>query len=107
MLSLDKRLNLKTDFKRVIKGDRRETPNFKFFYLSLGTGLPRVGISLSKQYFKKAVLRNKARRLTSVGVEQIYNDLPEGLNLIIMPKSGVLEISRDELLLELKGVLLK
>ena len=61
-------------------------------------------MALSKNYFKKANLRNKAKRIVSKIAEDLYNDLPNGLNLIIMPKSGVLIVSLDNLKKEVASV---
>lgn len=97
MLSKDKRLNLKTEFKSVVRGKRVETPNFKLYFIIQDKSIPRVGISLSKKNFNKATLRNRARRLASVAIERIYGDLPEGLKLIIMPKGQILESNNLDL----------
>lgn len=114
MLPKYKRLNLKTDFKAVVRGTRVETTRFKLFFIRRktsfihqNTGIAKVGISMSKQDFKKATLRNKARRLASSAVEKIYNDLPAGMNLIIMPKGQVLESGKQELVNELSEALIK
>lgn len=105
MLSKDKRLNLKKEFKWVINGSKLETPSLRLYLRSTSDKPPQVGISLSKKYFKSAVERNRARRLASWGVENLYSQLPKGLKLIIMPKSLVLEKKSQELLKELQDVL--
>ncbi len=65
-----------------------------------------VGISLAKKTFKLATQRNKARRIASKAVEEIYERLPKGMNLIIMPKAQILSAKSEDLSLELKNVLL-
>ncbi len=65
---------------------------------------PKVGIALSKQYFKNAVERNRARRLTSKAAEEIFISLRKELKLVIIPKASVLEEGPDALRKELESV---
>lgn len=102
MLSKDKRLNLKTSFNFVIKGQKAENSLYKMFF-RLGDSLqPMVGIALKKDYFKLAVDRNRARRLTSKAMEVLYPKLKEKVNLILMPKTDVLKLSSGEIKVFLK-----
>lgn len=103
MLSKEKRLNLKKDFTWVASG--RKTGNYlvKIYFRSgenpseaSGQVQPRVGIALSKSVFKKAVDRNRARRLVSKGFEFLYNQLPQGINIVAIPRSGVLNLNSEE-----------
>jgi ribonuclease P protein component len=97
MLSKDKRLNLKTSFNFVIKGQKAENSLYKMFFRE-GTDLqPKIGIALKKEYFKLAVDRNRARRLTSKAIESIYPKLKEKVNLILMPKPEVINKTSSEL----------
>src|SRR3989344_2795972 len=105
MLSKTQRLNLKIDFSRVIKGKRTETPHFILYSSPAVSEVSRVGISIRTKNFGKAYNRNRARRLTSQAVQSIYDSLPKQLDLIIMPKSGVLEIPVLLLEEEIKSVL--
>jgi len=102
MLPLSKRLNLSKDFKWVVKGQRRETESLKLFSKEGENITARVGISISKQYFKKAHDKNKAKRKVSKAIETLYPTLTNNLNLIIMPKSNVLEIAPERLLEEIR-----
>ncbi|MBI2021457.1 ribonuclease P protein component [Candidatus Daviesbacteria bacterium] len=104
MLPKSQRLNLKTDFKWVVNGQKLETKNFKIFLRQGENDVPRIGIALSSQVFKKATLRSKAKRLTSRAVEQIYSSLKRNLNLVIMPKGSCLTSQPDQLVEELKYV---
>lgn len=104
MLLKSQRLNLKTDFSRVIKGKRVETPHF-VFYFAPGLGVSRVGISIRTKNFGKAHNRNRARRLTATAIQACYNNLLKNQDLIIMPKSGVLEIPVAQLEQEIANVL--
>lgn len=104
MLQKNQRLNLKKDFKKVASGQKKETHSLKFFYLFLDNPQPLVGIANSKNYFKKAHDRNRARRLTSKAVETLYPSLNKNLNLVIMPKSQVLEKNLEQLIKEVESV---
>lgn len=105
MLPKHQRLNLKTDFSRVVKGKRVESPHF-IFYFSDGVGdFTRVGISIRTKSFGKAHNRNRARRITSQAIQNRYKDLSKKLDLIIMPKSGVQEIPVKLLEMEVSDVL--
>lgn len=105
MLSKDKRLNLKKDFKWVAAGKRFETPYLKLF-IKLGDNTEaRVGIAVSGKTFKKATERNKARRLTSAAFEALYSSLPERVNILALPKAGVVRVKSGDVLLDMEAIL--
>lgn len=104
MLTKSKRLNLTKDFKWVVNGKKIETETFKFF-LKIGDNKQAlVGIITPKQIFKKAYIRNRARRITSKVIEQIYPNLPNNLNLVIMPKADIFKKRVEELTNELTNI---
>ncbi len=102
-LPKSKRLNLKTDFKFVARGAKKETQFLKVFYLFGENTHPLIGISLSKKNFKTAVLRNLAKRRVYAVVEGLYGNLKDNLNLIIMPKEKVI----TEEIEKIKGDIIK
>lgn len=104
MLDKLKRLNLKKDFRFISQGRKEFTPNFTVRFRPGENTSPRVGIALSKQHFKLAVSRNRARRLTSEAVARIYPCLRNNLNLVIIPKTGVLNSRPEKLAQELHNV---
>lgn len=109
MLSKDKRLNLKKDFKWVAAGKKLETKYLKLF-VRLGDnhppdGGPKVGIAISSKSFKKATERNRARRITSAVFEVLYPRLPQTLNIVALPKSGINEVKSKDVLLDLEAIL--
>ena len=107
MLSKDKRLNLKKDFKWAASGKKLETKHLKLFVKPGDNELPRVGIAVSGKSFKKAVERNRARRLTSTAFEALYSSLPERVNILVLPKAGVTSVKSSDLLLDLEEGLKK
>lgn len=103
VLPKSKRLNLKTSFRWVAAGQKTQTTHLKIKYRFGQNSLPLVGIAISSN-IKKAHLRNKARRLVSAGLEQIYDRLPKGLNLVIMPNELILQSNPKEIKNELESV---
>jgi|SRR5688500_3529231 ribonuclease P protein component len=102
MLKKELRLNLKTEFKRVAAGKRLETTHFKFFVLKENSNSPvRIGVAVGKKNFRKAHERNKAKRLSFQAIEPHLQNLSKGVNLVIMPKSGVTITPVQELIDEI------
>lgn len=103
MLPKSQRLNLKTDFKWVASGKKLETKYLKLFIKFDENELPRVGIAVSGKTFKKAVERNRARRLTSSAFEALFQGLPKGSNILVLPKAGVIAVKSSDILLDLEA----
>ena len=105
MLPKSQRLNLKTDFKWVASGKSIDTVFAKLF-LKLGENqTPKVGITSSSKVFKKAVDRNRARRLISTAFQSLYLRLPGNINIVALPKQPVISVKSGDVLLELEKVL--
>lgn len=109
MLPKSQRLNLKKDFKWVVAGKKLEItrPSFggkylKLFFRNGENNIARIGIANSSKTFKKATDRNRARRLVSQAFQTIYSSLPNNINIVVLPKVGVLSVKSDDLLLELE-----
>lgn len=107
MLSKDKRLNLRKDFKWVAQGSRFETKYLKIFVNFGDNQIPKVGIAVSSKSFKKASERNRARRITTAAFEAVYGSLPKGANILTLPKSGVIRVKSGEVLADLEEGLKK
>ncbi len=104
MLPKNKRLNLKKNFKWAASGKKAESTNFKIFAKEGENKEPLVGVAVSSSVFKKSTLRNKAKRISFKAIEISYSHLRKDLNLVIMPKIGVLETPINELADELKAL---
>jgi ribonuclease P protein component len=96
MLPKDKRLNLKTDFKWVVSGKSLETKFIKLFSKVGQNQFPKIGIATSSKVFKRAVDRNRARRLTSSALEKLYPKLANNINIVALPKAAILGVKSDE-----------
>ncbi len=105
MLPKPQRLNLKKDFKWVASGKKLETKYLKIFVKLGDNELPRAGIAVSSKVFKKAVERNRARRLTSAVFEALYSGFPPRINILALPKAGALNVKSGDLLLDVEAVL--
>ncbi len=102
MLPKENRLNLSTDFKWTATGKKIETKFCKLFIKAGDNTSPRVGIAVSGKVFKKATQRNRARRLVSTALQKLYPTLPKDINILTLPKAGVLSVKSDDVLLDLK-----
>ena len=102
MLPKSKRLNLKKDFKWVASGKKLETKYLKLFIKFGENTSPRVGIATSSKSFKKATERNRARRLVSAAFESTIYHLPSTINIVALPKSSVLDVKSNDVLLDLE-----
>lgn len=105
MLSKDKRLNLRKDFKWVASGRKLETEYLKLFIKLGDNESPRIGIAVSSKFFKKATDRNKARRLTSAAFEALYASLSPTINIVALPKAGISKVKSSDVLLDLEETL--
>lgn len=105
MLSKEKRLNLKKDFKWAASGKKLDTKFLKVFVKVGDNELPRVGIALSSDVFKKAHQRSRLRRVISSAFEVLYNRLPENANFLALPKPGILGVKSAMVLMDLEDVL--
>lgn len=102
MLSKDRRLNLKKDFKWVALGKKLETKYLKLFFRPGENEVSRVGIATPGKAFNKASQRNRARRLASAAFEALYSRLPNYINIVALPKTGILEVKSGDVLLDLE-----
>ncbi len=101
MLPKSKRLNLKRNFNWVVSGKKIETALFKLFYRIGENTKPLIGVAISKNIIKKAHDRNKTKRLIFGAAGKFYTDLPNNLNLVIMPKGDISNKKIDQLANEL------
>lgn len=105
MLPKHIRLNLKKDFKWVAAGKKLETKYLKLFIKTGDNLIPRIGIAPSSKSFNKATQRSRARRLTSKAFETLYGRLPMSINIVALPKTGVINVKSSDVLLDLETIL--
>lgn len=105
MLSKSQRLNLSKNFRWVASGKSFTSQNFKLFYRLGENSHPLIGVSIVSAQFKKANLRNQAKRLCFDAAREVYDQLHKNLNLVIMPKAQVLELTPSELSKEFQNAI--
>lgn len=105
MLPKSQRLNLKKDFKWVRSGKTIEAQLFRLFLKEGDATSARIGIATSAKVFKKAVERNRSRRLLAKAFESLYPKLPGNINIVALPKQGIIKVKSGDVLLELEQVL--
>lgn len=105
MLSKNKRLNLKTDFKWVATGKKMETRYLRLFIKAGDNVTPRIGIAVSGKSFRKAHERNRAKRLVAEAFHSAYTQLPAATNIVALPKAGILGVKSQDVLLDLEEAL--
>lgn len=62
-----------------------------------------MGVSITSSQFKKAVLRNQAKRLMFEAARESLALLPKNINLVIMPRPQILETEFEVLLGDFKN----
>lgn len=105
MLPRSQRLNLKLDFKWAASGRKIQSNYLKLFVKDGDNIIPRIGIAVSSKIFPKAIQRNRARRLASKAFETLYKDLPKNVNIMALPKSGIISVKLQDVLLDLRELL--
>lgn len=102
MLPKHQRLNLKTDFKWVASGKKIDT-EFLSLFIRIGENpYPKVGIATSSKVFKKAHARNRARRIVAASFEVLYTKLPVNVNIVALPKAGILKVKSGDVVIDLE-----
>lgn len=89
MLSREKRLVKNRDFERVYqKGKRVGAETFNLNFVPNRTSISRIGVVVGKKFSKKAVERNKAKRIFREAVRDIYGNIIPGLDIVIFVKGA-------------------
>ncbi len=95
MLPRSSRLNLTKTFKWVAGGRRVVSEYTTLFYRFGDNQGAKVGIALTSKIFNKSTQRNRAKRRTAVFFEKNLKYLPGNINIVVLPKQGVLEVESD------------
>lgn len=92
------RLNISKNFNWVRAGAKYEGKYTKLLFRLGENSSPKIGVAVASKEFRGSVLRVKAKRVSFDLAKLIYNRLLPSVNLVIIPKQGVLRASKDELL---------
>ena len=76
---------------------------FSVRYRQNDLGRPRLGLAISKRVSKRAVDRNRIKRLVRESFRRIQHDLPP-IDLMVMARATAVGLPGSELLTELDGL---
>lgn len=108
MLFLKNRLKKEKDFKEVFSKGRTvySNPiNIRFFWRDVNER--RVGIIVSKKVSKKAVTRNRVKRVLREQMREKIERVQRGIDIIIIAKRDILKLNFKEINISLEEVLKK
>lgn len=107
MLARKNRLAKQKDFKNIFtKGRSCHSPGLILRFLSNNSETSRFAFVVSLKVDKRAVVRNRLRRQLSEIIKQNLNGLKTGIDIVLIAKAPLAEISYPELKKETE-VLLK
>lgn len=96
MLKKINRISKKKDFVEVKeKGKLGQTPLFGYIWLKKESG-KNFGFIISKKISKKAVERNRIKRLLAEAIRKNLSDFPEGIRIIFLVKTTILGKNLEE-----------
>jgi ribonuclease P protein component len=82
-------------FRRAFERKKSSSDGFLIVYgLENHLGHPRLGISASRRKIRKAADRNRVKRLLREAFRLTKADLPEGLDLIVVPRGPSLSFDQ-------------
>jgi ribonuclease P protein component len=102
MLKKFQRLSKVINFK---KAKTISSPFLTIKFFENGEDVTKFAFVISKKIDKRAVIRNKLKRILSKQVEEILEKIKTGQSIVIITKPGVLEKDSKELGLILKELL--
>lgn len=109
MLSSRNRLKKKINFARIeIDGSMYQSKSFGMgVYNRADNGLSHFGFIISTKISKKAVVRNRIKRIMSEVVRKNLDKLNNELDVVFLIKPLAVKITRDELESEVYAIITK
>ena len=99
------RLTQEWEIKRVFKkGKRIESPLFSLWFFPTWFDHTRATVTVSKKYDKRAVHRNRLKRLFREAAHHMIISLSSPADIIILPKHNSGQSSFQEIEIELQKV---
>ena len=97
----ESRLLTPSDFTPVFKNPIVASSSaFTFLTKNNTLSRPRLGLTIAKKRVKKAVARNRIKRLTRESFRLSQHQLPD-IDVIVMAKNGTDKLSNEELTIQL------
>ena len=108
MLPIKHRLKKREDFAQVFsKGAYAGYDGLSIKYAKNALTESRIGFPVGKNYSKKAVLRNRTRRILQAASSEYLKTIKPGWDIIILIKPTYQAIKLKKIISELKKILLK
>lgn len=109
MLASKFRLKKRINFARCeIDGTLIQYPSFGVEIYDRKDNLnSRFGFIISTKISKKAVIRNKIKRIISEKIRMKLPDVKAGLDVVFLVKPSILRLEREEIEKEISNVLIK
>lgn len=108
MLPIKHRLKKREDFAQVFsKGAYAGYDGLSIKYAQNSTQTSRIGFPVGKNYSKKAVVRNRTRRVLRKAVSEFLADIKPGFDIIVMIKPTYQKIELQKIVTELKKIFQK
>lgn len=108
MLSLKNRLRKKEDFQKVYqKGLFSALGDISIKKSANGLPVTRMGFIVEKKYFKKAVHRNRIKRIMKTFSRKNISNMVAGLDVVVFYKSRKSEIDSKKIVLNLEKLFKK
>lgn len=82
--------SVRLDHKKEFK-----SKNIKFIYAKNNFKYPRFGIIISKKIDQRAVVRNKLKRKLSIAIENIFDKINSGVDVVLIPNKKALEFEQE------------
>jgi ribonuclease P protein component len=79
--------------------------NFSLKVSSNNLDLSRFGFVVRKSVDKRAVVRNRARRVFRSCIEEMLSGINQGLDMLFVLEKGIIGKEREEILQEIKKLL--
>jgi len=109
MLPKENRLNMTTDIEEVkSKGKKVSGKSLMILVLEKGDKKDsRFGIIVSKNVSKKAVYRNRAKRIIRESINSVLSKVKVGYNVVVIARSNIVGLDFNEVNNDLKNVFSK
>lgn len=106
MLKRENRIRLKKEFLEIKdKGKIKYSPLFGLVFLKKDDDLKKVGFIVSKKISKRAVDRNKIRRILSEIMRKNLDKLEAGSRIVFLAKKEILGKKYDEIENEINKII--
>lgn len=109
MLPKKYRLTDRQMFRKTLSKGNRINGNF-FLLTSLynvGTEEPRVGVVISKKISKKAVVRNRIKRVVYDSVRKFLEEVSKENTLVFLAKKPVAEATSEEVSNDIDNIMVR